>query len=168
MMPTTPTGSRVISTSTPGRTDGTLLAGQAQRLAGEEREDLAGARDFADAFRQGLAFLARQQAAELVLAREDFDAEILFEDVEALLRRRARPGREGGLGGGDRLLGLRLVGLGVFADDIVGVGGIDVPGDAGAVDPFAVDEVLEHGTLHVIRHPRVGGTRADPRVFRSR
>ena len=61
--PTTPSGSRVTSTSTPGRTDGELLAGQAQHLAGEELEDVAGARRLADALGQRLAFLARQQRA---------------------------------------------------------------------------------------------------------
>ncbi len=125
-----------------GADGGALLADQAQRLAGEERKDLAGARDLADALGQGLAFLAGQQAAELFLAGEDFERN-LVQRIIALLRCRLRPGREGGLRGGDRLLGLRLVGLGVFADEIVGVGGVDVPGDAGAVDPFAADEVLQ-------------------------
>ena len=84
---------------------GELLAGQAQALAGEEQEDLPGAHDLADALGQGLAFLARQQAAELVLAREDLVADAL-QDVVALLDRGARPGREGRLRGRDRALGI--------------------------------------------------------------
>ena len=42
---------------------GQLLAGEPQRLAGEELEDLPGARRLADAFGQGLALLARRAAA---------------------------------------------------------------------------------------------------------
>jgi len=37
-----------------------LLAGQTQRLAGEELQNLAGPHDFPDAFRAGLALLARE------------------------------------------------------------------------------------------------------------
>ena len=48
--PTTPTGSRVISTPMPGRTEGKNFARQAQAFAGEELEDLAGAGGLADAF----------------------------------------------------------------------------------------------------------------------
>ena len=99
--PTTPTGSRVTSTSMPGRTLGSDLAGEPQRLAGEEVEDLPGAHRLADAFGQRLALLARQQPAELVLAREDLVGGLL-QDVVALLDAGARPGREGGLGRGDR------------------------------------------------------------------
>ncbi len=135
----------------PGTDGGALFAHQAQRLAGEERKDLAGTSDLADAFGQGLAFLAGEQAAQLFLAGEDFERD-LVQRVKALLRRRARPGGEGGLGRGDRLLGLRLVGLGVFADHIVGIGGVDVLGDAGAIDPFAADEVFQdrsHLVLHI-------------------
>ena len=57
--PMTPTGSRVISTWMPVRTDGTVSP-PAQRLAGEELEDGAGAGDLADALGQRLAFLAGQ------------------------------------------------------------------------------------------------------------
>ena len=92
-----------------GTNRGDLLARHAQRLAGEERKDLARARDFADAFRQGLAFLARKQTTELVLARQNFDRD-LVEHVVPRLRRRARPGRKRRLGGGDRGSGLRRVG----------------------------------------------------------
>ena len=45
---------------------GHRFAAGAQRLAGEELEDLAGARRFADGLGQGLAFFARQQHAQLV------------------------------------------------------------------------------------------------------
>ena len=69
--PTTPIGSRVISTSTPGRTDGSFSPGEAQRFAGEELEDVPGADGFADALRQRLAFFAREQPADFVLARQD-------------------------------------------------------------------------------------------------
>src|SRR5690606_25494679 len=41
-----------------------LLAGDAQRLGGEEAEDLGGSRDLADAFRQRLALFPGQKTAE--------------------------------------------------------------------------------------------------------
>ena len=70
--PTTPTGSRVISTVMPGRTEGQQLAPLVRKgLAGEELEDLPGAGDLADGLGEGLALLAREQLADLVLARED-------------------------------------------------------------------------------------------------
>ena len=47
MIPTTPTGSRVTSTSTFGRTLANFSPGMRKRLAGEEIEDLAGAADLA-------------------------------------------------------------------------------------------------------------------------
>ena len=77
----------------PGRTESSFSPREAQRLAGEELEDGAGARRLADAVGERLALLARQQPAELVLAREDLGAGAV-EDVESLLRRRARPLRE--------------------------------------------------------------------------
>ena len=66
------------------------LAVRAQRFAREELEDVAGARGFADAFGLGLAFLAREQGAQLFLAREDLVAD-LVEDVGALLDAAERP-----------------------------------------------------------------------------
>ena len=68
----------------------------------------------------------------------------LLEDVVALLRRRARPGREGRLGGGDRRLGLRARAAHGFADDILGVGRIDVRRACAVGQPFAVDQTVEH------------------------
>src|SRR5205085_6791628 len=44
-----------------------LFARKAQRLTGEELEDVTGADGLADALRQRLALFAREQAAELVL-----------------------------------------------------------------------------------------------------
>ena len=102
--PTTPTGSRVISTSMPGRTEAIFSPARRSAFAGEELEDLPGAHGFADALRQRLALLARQQPAELVLARQDF-VPTPSSGCRSDLRRRPRPGRECGLRGGDR--GLR-------------------------------------------------------------
>src|SRR5207248_6977925 len=50
------------------------LAGDAQRLAGEELEDVGRAHHFARRLRQRLALLARQQIAELRLAVENLGA----------------------------------------------------------------------------------------------
>ena len=79
--------------SMPGRTPGTHLAGEPQRLAGEEIEDLRGADRLADAFGERLAFLAGQQPAELLLAGEDLVGGLL-QDLVALrgCRSATRPG----------------------------------------------------------------------------
>ena len=122
------------------------LAIQAQALAGEEGEDLAGAGGLADAFRQGLAFLARQQAAELVLAGEDLVGGLL-QDFVALLRGGAAPGREGSLGGGDRIVQVLNGALRILADDVVGVGRVDVARGVLRAGPFTGDQVLE-GSIH--------------------
>ena len=144
MMPTTPTGSRVSSTSMPGRVGRQLLAGKPQRLAGEEVEDLRGAQHFADRLGQRLALFARQQPSELVLARDDLVGDLL-QDVVALLDAGARPCRKRRAGSGDRLLGLLARGARIAADDVAGVGRIDVVAGVGAVDPAAGDEILMHG-----------------------
>ena len=86
--PTTPSGSRVTSTSMPGRTD--AIFSPPQRLASEELEDGARPGGLADAVRERFALLARQQAAQLVLPRQNLAAGSV-EDVEALLRCRLRP-----------------------------------------------------------------------------
>src|SRR5207247_2964256 len=126
-----------------GAHGGQNFAAGAQRFAGKELEDVAGAGDFADGLGQGLAFFAGQQVAEFGAARQDFAAHGI-EDVKALLRGAERPGREGGLGGGNRVLGLGGVGLGVFAYQVARVRGVDVARDAGGIDPFAVHEVFKH------------------------
>ena len=119
-----------------------LLAGHADDLAREEPEDLARARRLADALRQRLAFLARQQGAQLVLARQDLGAR-LVEDVCALLNPPGRPRRKRLLRRRDRVLRLREVGLRVFADHVARIRGIAIDGDRRAGDPFAADVVPE-------------------------
>ncbi len=142
MRPMTPSGSRVISTSTPGPHGRELLARDADDLAREEPEDLPGARRLADALRQRLAFLARQQRAEFVLAREDLGSDPV-EDVRALLDGAGRPRAERLLRGRDRGPRLRDVGLRVLADDVARVRRIAVDGDARARQPLAADVVPE-------------------------
>jgi hypothetical protein len=134
MMPTTPIGSRVTSTSTPGRTDAPAHRAP-QHFAGEELENVAGAGHFADPFRQRLAFFAREQLAELVLARDDLVAD-LVEHVRARLHVERGPRGDSGARGGNRLLGLCGVGLRVFADDVAQVGRIDVLGPGRARYPL--------------------------------
>ncbi len=146
--PTTPTASRVISTSRPGRTEAPFSPESRKRLAGKEREDLSGARDLADALRQCLAFLSRQQATEFVLAGEDFGGDAV-ERVKPLLRCRARPFGERRLGRGDRLQRLGRIGLRIFADDVIGIRRVDVSADAGTLGPFTGDIVLLNG-VHLV------------------
>ena len=147
--PTTPKGSRVTSTLTPGRTEATASPGEAQGLAREEAEDLPRPAGLGDALGQRLALLARQEAAQLVLARQDFGADPV-ERVGADLRARHGPGGEARCRRRDRLLGLRLVGIGVLADDVGGVRRVDVARHGGPADPLAADQVamqLGHALL---------------------
>ena len=118
------------------------LAGQAQTFTGKKRKNLACTAGFADAFGQGLAFFACQQAAQLVLAGENFIG-CLFQNLVAFLRSGARPGRECRLGGGNGFVGLCARCAGIMSDHIRGVGRVDVLVDAGAVDPLAADMVFE-------------------------
>ncbi|MNZ78403.1 hypothetical protein D3C78_969720 [compost metagenome] len=120
------------------------LARQAQAFAGEELEDLARARDFAHGFGPGLAFLARQQVAQLFLARQDLGAN-LVERVVARLDAGNAPGREGGRGGGDGGLQVIRAALGVLADHIAEVAGVDVGAVAGGGRPLAVDQIVVAG-----------------------
>src|SRR3954471_21877716 len=130
----------------PGR--GELVACHAQTLAREEQEDLSRAHRLADAFGQGLAFLTRKNAADLVLARQELVAHTL-EDVVARLDARPRPGRKGILGGCYGNLSLGGVGVDEAPDHVIGVGRVDVFADVGALDPIAANVVpanLGHGT----------------------
>ncbi len=63
-----------------------MLAGESDRLAGEELEDLTGARHFAGGFGKRLSLLPGQEPAEFVLAREDLTPHKI-ERREALLGR---------------------------------------------------------------------------------
>ena len=84
-----------------GSDAGDLLAGRPHRLPGEEGENLSSADNLADALRQRLALLARQQTSELVLARQNLVGDLL-QRLITLLRRRARIGRKCRFGGSYR------------------------------------------------------------------
>ena len=135
MMPTTPTGSRVISTSMPGRTDGISSPVRRRTSPAKNLKMLAGADHFAGALGQGLALLARQQLAQLVLARQDLVAD-LVEDVGARLRVERSPAGRRRASGGDGLVDLLRVRLGVLAHHVAQVRGIDVAGDVAAPAPI--------------------------------
>ena len=119
---------------------GHALARKAQRLAGEELEDLAGAARLADAVGERLALLAREQLAELLPALEDLVADGV-EKIEALLRRAPGPGRKRRLGRGDRLLGKRPIGARVDAHDVAQIGRIEIVLGLGALDPRPADQM---------------------------
>ncbi|GLQ12061.1 hypothetical protein GCM10007913_39930 [Devosia yakushimensis] len=138
MMPMTPIGSRVISTPTPGRTDGSTSP--ARRSTSEEVENLRGAGHFANAFRQRLALFAREQFTQLGLAGQDFLAG-LGEDRMAFENARARPSRKRRLGSSDGLLCFFSCGAGIEADDLGRIGRVDILHPIRA-HPFPVDEVL--------------------------
>jgi len=116
------------------------FACQAQCFAGKEIENLGGADGLADAFGQNLAFFAGEKRTKLFLAREDLIGGLLQDGV-TLENAGARPGRESGLGSGNRLLGVFGGSLCVKADDFVGVRRVDVLRRFGS-DPFAADKVV--------------------------
>ena len=116
------------------------LTRKAQRLTGEELEDLSGAGDFADAFGERLALFAAQQLAEFGLAGEDLVGG-LGQDFPALQDARMRPGRERRLGRRDGVERVLLGGAGIDPHHLVGVGRVDIVRPVSA-DPFAVDEIL--------------------------
>src|SRR4029077_13335984 len=99
-----------------------------------------------DALGQGLALFARQQPADLVLAGEDLVAEAL-QHIVTQLDGGTRPGGKGGLRRRDRALHIAGGRLRKFADDVIGIGGIDVRLLPGRFAPGAGDEVLglDHG-----------------------
>ncbi|MNF66278.1 hypothetical protein D3C84_480650 [compost metagenome] len=120
---------------------GQHFAGLAQAFAGVELEDIAGAAHFADGLGQGLAFFPGQQRTELFAAGEDFAAD-LVQRVAARLDTGSRPGRKRGAGGGNGLIDLSGVGLGILADHIGQVGRIDIARIAGSGEPLAADIVV--------------------------
>ena len=66
----------------------------------------------------------------------------LSQRIAARLDTGRRPGRKSGAGGGDGLLDLRGIGLGVFADHIGQVGRIDIARVIAAGEPLAADVVV--------------------------
>ena len=120
-----------------------IFTRRAQRLGGEEFEDLTGAADFARRLGQRLALLARQKIRQLRAARENLRAD-LVERVRAHLRRASRPRGEGLRCRGDGRAHLRGIRARIFAHDVRGIGGIDVARGVGALDPFAANEVSMH------------------------
>ena len=105
-----------------------LLSRNPQHFASEEVEDLSGSGRLANAFRKGLAFLARKKAPELFAAGEDFGRGSQ-QNVMPLLRRRPRPRRERRMRSLDCGVRLCCVGLRVFADKVVCVRWVDVASD---------------------------------------
>jgi acyl-CoA reductase-like NAD-dependent aldehyde dehydrogenase len=120
----------------------------AQRLTGEIAEDARGAQRFANAFGAGLAFLAREQLAQLVRAREDQRGDFV-EHIGARLGRGARPGREGCAGGGHSAVHVRRAAIGEAGDDLIGVGRVAAFQSAIGAGPFAADEMAERRHVHI-------------------
>ncbi|MNS58254.1 hypothetical protein D3C72_911690 [compost metagenome] len=119
-----------------------VVAGQAQALAGEELEDIAGAGHFADGFRQGLALFPGQQGAEFFATGEDFSTDFV-QGIVTRLNAGSGPGRERGTGGVDGGVDLSQISLGVVADGVAQFGRVDVGRIIATGNPFAVDVVIE-------------------------
>src|SRR6185436_9643744 len=116
-------------------------------------EDTPGARDFTDAFRERLAFLARQQPAELLLASEDRRADTI-EDVAAHLGAGIGPRGVCRLRGGDSGVDRAAIVIRRARDDVTGIGRIQALEGALARGPLAVDVMGEcRGLGHEARPP---------------
>ena len=124
-----------------GSGGGELLAWNSQSFAGEKIKYMPGAGGFANRLGQRLALLAGEQLAKLLATRKDLGRGAQ-ENIVPFLRRRARPSRKGGVGRLDRGVGLRGVGLRVFAHDVVCVRRVDVASHTRALDPFSGDKIL--------------------------
>ena len=114
------------------------IAGVAKRLSGEELEYLRGAHRLADRLGNGLAFLAGQQPAKLVLALDNQRAGTL-QNIMAQLRTCRGPARLGGQRGRYRLIDTRRVAAGIGADHIIAIRRAGVGCNVGITDPFATD-----------------------------
>ncbi|MNG10428.1 hypothetical protein D3C84_938950 [compost metagenome] len=112
-----------------------MFALDAQRLAGEELEDLPGANDFANRFRQGLAFLAGQQGTQLLAPQENLRTDEV-KRVGPLLRGLGGPQGLCLFSGSNRGLGIFGGCLGIQADQIVGIRWAEVFPNANAVQPL--------------------------------
>ena len=87
MSATTPIGSRVMSTVTPGRTEGINSPAVRSASPAKNLKIWPARADFAARLGRGLALFTRQQIAKLGLTRQDFRADAI-EGVGALLRGR--------------------------------------------------------------------------------
>ena len=160
MMPTTPTGSRVTSTSTPGRVEA-IFSPASRSTSPAKKSKIWPARATSPiALGQRLALFARQQPAELVLARHDLVGD-LRQNVVALLDAGPRPCRERGTGRADGVLGLLPRSARIAADDVAGIGRIDIVGGLLAIDPASGDKILMHG--HTVAIPDFSIERLDMR-----
>ena len=119
-----------------------VIARQAQAFTGEKLEDIAGTAHFTDGFGQGLAFFASQQGAQFLLAGEDFAAD-LVQRIAARLDAGGRPGRERSPCRINGSLDLGDVSLGIFANHIAQVGGVDIGAVFSGCYPLATDVIVE-------------------------
>ena len=137
---TTPSGSRVTSTSTPARVESACLAENSQRLGGEISEKLSGAIDLANAFRERLALLPGEQLAEFLRARHQFPADGVKHGC-ARFETRSPPIATGLARGGDGLMDIGGSGLRKYADEIGKVRRIAVLDFARPLAPLSRDEI---------------------------
>ena len=141
-MPTTPTGSRVISTSTPGRTEAIFSPARRRHSPAKNRKICPARAASPMPSGKRLAFLAREQAAELLLAGEDLVADLASGCRGAPAASSAtRPGTPPSPPRW-RARRRRASARGELADHVVGVRRVDVGRRVGGRDPFAGDEVL--------------------------
>ena len=117
------------------------LTGQAQAFTRKELEDLPCAGHFTNTFSAGLAFLTRQQIAQLFFACQDFSANFV-QCIGTCLNARCAPGREGRRGCSDGSFHVCSIALSILTDHVGQVAGIDVGSSGLACSPLAVDEVV--------------------------
>ena len=96
----------------------------------------------ADAFGERLPLLAREQPAELLLARQDLVGGLLQDLVARWMSKRDQAGNAAFFAAAIGAVGIGLRGARIAADHVVGVRRIDVLGLALALDPFAGDQIV--------------------------
>ena len=146
MRPMTPSGSRVISTSIPGRTEASFSPAM-RRASPEKNRKICPARMVSPMPSARVLPSSRASSRPISSLRARISSPMRFRDIVAQLDGGTRPGGKGSLRRRDRALHIAGGRLRKFADDVIGIGGIDVRLLPGRFAPGAGDEVLglDHG-----------------------
>ena len=140
-MPTTPTGSRVISTLIPGRTDGTTSPVR-RKASPAKNLNICPARPASPIASGSVLPSSRASRRPSSTFRARISVPIASSTSKPLLDAAPGPAGERLGRGADRALGIRFIRQGILPDHFVGVRGIDVPTGRGGRAPLPPDKVL--------------------------
>ncbi len=137
--PTGPTASRVISTPTPGRTEG-RISPDSRRHSPAKKSKICAARTVSPIPSASVLPSSRESRVPISSLRAVISSAAFLQHRVALERPGPAPGRERRLGRRDRPLGIGGGRAGVVADHLGGVRRVDVRHRL-ALDPVPVDQV---------------------------